>query len=186
VSVVPIWYEGGWAPIPVWKRRWREKFPARTGTRTPDYPACSLELYHWAIPARNRKYSASIFIISCFHNFVTYCTPWDLSETDHSCLKWEKLSPTTHTHKRAREGVSKSFRTGRLERELQMVQLAATRCNCIAILWVSIVSFVAITLCIAPQRVFIIVIYFVVDSLRKLLDTPSRVRVCVRETLMVR
>jgi hypothetical protein len=32
------------------------------------------------------------------------------------------------------EGVSKSFRTGRLERELQMVQLSAIRCSCIAIL----------------------------------------------------
>jgi len=32
------------------------------------------------------------------------------------------------------ECVSKSFRTGRLERELQMVQLSATRCSCIAIL----------------------------------------------------
>jgi len=32
------------------------------------------------------------------------------------------------------EGVSKSFRTGRLERELQMVQLFATMCSCIAIL----------------------------------------------------
>jgi len=31
-------------------------------------------------------------------------------------------------------GVSKSFRTGRLERELQMVQVSATRCSCIAIL----------------------------------------------------
>jgi hypothetical protein len=31
------------------------------------------------------------------------------------------------------EGVSKSFRTGRLERELQMVQLSAIRCSCIAI-----------------------------------------------------
>jgi len=36
------------------------------------------------------------------------------------------------------EGVSKSFRTGRPERELQMVQLSATRCSCIAILWVSL------------------------------------------------
>jgi hypothetical protein len=30
-------------------------------------------------------------------------------------------------------GVSKSFRTGRLERELQMVQLSVTRCSYIAI-----------------------------------------------------
>jgi len=30
--------------------------------------------------------------------------------------------------------VSKSFRTGRFERELQMVQLSATGCSCIVIL----------------------------------------------------
>jgi hypothetical protein len=34
------------------------------------------------------------------------------------------------------------------------------------------VSFAAITLCVAAQRVFIVV-YFVIDSVRKLLDTPS-------------
>jgi uncharacterized protein HemY len=42
------------------------------------------------------------------------------------------------------------------------------------------VSFTAITLCVAPQRVFIVVVvvvvYFVIDSVRKLLDTPSHVR----------
>jgi hypothetical protein len=32
------------------------------------------------------------------------------------------------------EGVSRSIQTGRLERELQMVQLSATMCSCIAIL----------------------------------------------------
>jgi hypothetical protein len=32
------------------------------------------------------------------------------------------------------EVISKSFRTGRLQRELQMVQLSATGCSCIAIL----------------------------------------------------
>jgi hypothetical protein len=68
----------------------------------------------------------------------------------------------------------KSFRTGRLERELQMVQLSTTSCSCIAILWVSIVSFGAITLCIASQRVIPkISVYFVIDSIRKLLDIPS-------------
>jgi hypothetical protein len=54
-----------------------------------------------------------------------------------------------------------------------MVQLSATRCRCIAILWVSLVSFAAITLYVASQREFIIVVYFVVDSVRKLLDIPS-------------
>jgi hypothetical protein len=78
------------------------------------------------------------------------------------------------------EGVSKNFRTGRLARELQMVQLFATSCNCIAILWVSLASFAVITLCVASQRVFIVVVvvvvvYFVIDSVLKLLVIPSYV-----------
>jgi hypothetical protein len=55
------------------------------------------------------------------------------------------------------EGVSKSFRTDCLGRELQRVELSATRCSCIAILWVSLVSFAAISLCVTSQRVFIVV-----------------------------
>jgi hypothetical protein len=55
-----------------------------------------------------------------------------------------------------------------------MVHLSATRCNCIAILWVSLVSFAAITLCVTSQQVLTVVnVYFVIDSVRKLLDTPS-------------
>jgi len=59
-----------------------------------------------------------------------------------------------------------------------MVQLSATRCSCIiAILWVSLVSFAAITLYIASQRIFIVVVVddddFVINSVRKLLVTPS-------------
>jgi hypothetical protein len=65
-------------------------------------------------------------------------------------------------------GVSRSFRTGHLERELHMVQLSATRWSCIAILLVSLVSFAAITLCVDSERVFVVV-YFV-------LDTPSHVK----------
>jgi hypothetical protein len=34
------------------------------------------------------------------------------------------------------------------------------------------VSFAAVTLCVASQRVSIVVVYFVVHSVRKLLDTP--------------
>jgi hypothetical protein len=34
-------------------------------------------------------------------------------------------------------------------------------------------SLAAITLCIASQRMFIIIVYFVIDSVRKLLDIPS-------------
>jgi hypothetical protein len=54
--------------------------------------------------------------------------------------------------------------------------LSDTRCSCIAILWVSLVSFAAITLRIISQQVFIVVrVYFVIDSVRKFLDTPSYV-----------
>jgi hypothetical protein len=35
------------------------------------------------------------------------------------------------------------------------------------------VSFFAITLCVASQRMFVVSVYFVIDSVRKLLDTPS-------------
>jgi hypothetical protein len=83
-----------------------------------------------------------------------------------------KNTPRKRSQNRLRyEGISKSFRTGRLERELQMVEISVTRCSCIAILWVSLVSFCAKTLCTASQRVLLIV-YFVIDSVRQLLDTP--------------
>jgi hypothetical protein len=83
------------------------------------------------------------------------------------------------------EGVSRSFRTGLLELELQMVQLSATRCSCILFYESFLVSFAAITLCVASHRVFIVVVYFVIDSVRKLLDTPSYVGwfPCVRYSL---
>jgi uncharacterized protein HemY len=48
------------------------------------------------------------------------------------------------------------------------------------------VSFASITLCVASQRVFIIVVfvvvvvYFVIDSVRKLLDTPSYITIFTR------
>jgi hypothetical protein len=44
------------------------------------------------------------------------------------------------------------------------------------------VSFAAITLCATSQRVFIVVVVvvdFVIDSVRKLLDTPSYMYICV-------
>jgi hypothetical protein len=56
-----------------------------------------------------------------------------------------------------------------------MVQLSAIRCSCIAILRVSLVSFATITLCVAPQQVFIVVVYFVIDLVRERLNTPSYV-----------
>jgi hypothetical protein len=72
---------------------------------------------------------------------------WKTRGVDGMKLKWILMKC----------GVSKSFRTGRLVLELQMVQLSATRCSCITILWVSLVSFAAITLCVVSQPVFIFV-----------------------------
>jgi hypothetical protein len=81
---------------------------------------------------------------------------------------WNNLQLQDH------EAVSKSVWTGCLERELQMVQLSATRSSCIGILWVSLVSFAAITPRVASQRVFtVVVVYFVIDSVRKLRNIPS-------------
>jgi hypothetical protein len=50
-----------------------------------------------------------------------------------------------------------------------------TRCSCIAILWVTLMSFAAVTLCVASQRVVVVVVvvYSVIDLVRKLFDTPS-------------
>jgi hypothetical protein len=77
------------------------------------------------------------------------------------------------------DGLSKRSRTSRLELELLIVQLSATTCSYIAILWVSLVSFASITLCVASRRVFIVVsVYFVIDSVRKLFDTLSYMRMC--------
>jgi len=39
------------------------------------------------------------------------------------------------------------------------------------------VSFAAINLCVASQRVFIVVVYFVIDSVRKLLHTHIDVHI---------
>jgi hypothetical protein len=64
-------------------------------------------------------------------------------------------------------GAAVSFRTGLLERELQMIELSTTICSCIPILWISLVSFPTITLCIASQRVFnFVFVYFVTTQSR--------------------
>jgi hypothetical protein len=49
-----------------------------------------------------------------------------------------------------------------------MVQLSATRCSCIAILWVILVSFATISLCIPSQRVFVVIsVYFVMTQFER-------------------
>jgi hypothetical protein len=48
------------------------------------------------------------------------------------------------------------------------------------------VSYSAITLCAVSQRVFTVVsVYFVIDSVRKLLDTPSYVEISATDLLFL-
>jgi hypothetical protein len=59
----------------------------------------------------------------------------NFEETPHSgCLYYFSSSVFLSLFASLYEGVSKSFRTGRLERELQIVQLFATSCSSIAVL----------------------------------------------------
>jgi hypothetical protein len=89
-------------------------------------------------------------------------------------LTWFELQSLDAFNLYRYKGVSKSFRTDRLELELQMAQLSATGCSCIAILWVSVVSFAAITFYVASQRVIPKTsVHFVYYSVRKRLVTPS-------------
>jgi hypothetical protein len=54
--LVPIGWEAGWAPEPVWTRWWREKFPAPAGSRTPTHPSYSPVLHHWAMQVIDKNY----------------------------------------------------------------------------------------------------------------------------------
>jgi hypothetical protein len=102
---------------------------------------------------RSQKMASCIFTAVRTSHLANYLL-------SHETLTWLRPSLDRRAS-RVYEGVTKSFRTGHLERELQIVQLSATTCSCIAILWVSLVNFSAITLCVASQRVFIFVsVYF--------------------------
>jgi hypothetical protein len=93
------------------------------------------------------------FDLHHFRNVIlTSSVPFKQIRDAHSSGRKTHVPVASRKHY---EGVTKRFGTGRLERELQMVQLCATWCSCITILWVSLVSFAAITLCVASERVFI-------------------------------
>jgi hypothetical protein len=131
------------------------------GTTTDHYP-----WGRWIQPTSTHLISLrSILILLSYLCLGPYVDSWNRYITIYD--KKTVLSMITNFKNFAYDSVSKSFRTGLLERELKMVQLSATRCSCIDILWVSLASFDAITLCIASERVFIVVVYFVIDSVRK-------------------
>jgi len=53
-----------------------------------------------------------------------------ITEINYDHITVRNMKRICYTH----EGVSRRFQTGCLEQELQMVQLSATRCSCIAIM----------------------------------------------------
>jgi hypothetical protein len=89
-------------------------------------------------------------ITPCSTTFTTTATHFLIGQSSQPCfLRWRlllkmrppftghfwlELTSRTRAYSQLHAGISKSFRTGRLERELQMAQLSATRCSCIAIL----------------------------------------------------
>jgi hypothetical protein len=130
--------------------------------------------------------STGPFVPQIVLNLFVSLRIWKVHWVDTKCLRQALQHVMKLLFYVIYEGSSKSFRTGRLEQELQMVQFFASRCNGIAILWVSLVSSAAITLCVASQGVF--VVDFVIDSVRKLLDTPCilnvfflRPSICISE-----
>jgi len=76
----------------------------------------------------------------CSRSFViqlekSNCFLWNSQFLCHRDTGSSAYIYNTKVHHCIYEGVFKSFRTGHLERELQMLQLSATRCSCIAVLW---------------------------------------------------
>jgi hypothetical protein len=125
----------------------------------------------WRTIVIARQFSCSVQLYVCFNgplSFITNSLTLDVRGLGTKRDKGLGILNEIWLY----EGVSKSFRTYFLERELQMVHLSATRCSCIAILWVILVSFAAIALCVASQQVFVIV-DFVKRLSPETLDTRS-------------
>jgi hypothetical protein len=97
--------------------------------------------------------------VSMFYIFMTYFT-------SHCC------------HFKLMEWIHGIYIRGYMQKFPDWLPLVRTANG--TILWVSLVRFAAITHRVASQRVFIVVsVYFVIDSVRKLLDIRSRARACV-------
>jgi hypothetical protein len=130
----------------------------------------------WSLGRNIRQGTQPVFVLVTSSHLIVTVPAYPLLQAD-DMTDWTKSFQTmVHGHSAVipglYEGESKSFRTGRPERKLQMVCLSATRCSCIAICesvwWV----FPPITLYVAFQRLFIVVsVYIVINSVRKLLNT---------------
>jgi hypothetical protein len=94
--LVPIRYEAGWAPEPIWMRWWRGNFPTPAGTRTPDHLARRSTLF--ALLVQNRRTESKLifriqchYLDSCF-SIVVLIHFWDscvyVIPNSTSCIQW--------------------------------------------------------------------------------------------------
>jgi hypothetical protein len=65
--------------------------------------------------------------------FLIENPPWKMATRKRKCRRSKVTLRYISEIQAVYDCVPKSFRTGRLKRELQMVQLSATRCSCTAI-----------------------------------------------------
>jgi hypothetical protein len=106
---------------PVWTRR---KIPCPYRESNPGRQSNGIDIKEL------KRYVVIQIVAVMFFRITLFPHPLlEFSNNRYGCQLYVKTL-LTMTY----EGVSKSFGTGRLERELQMVQLSATRCSCIAIL----------------------------------------------------
>jgi hypothetical protein len=169
---------GGWVgPRAVLEVVVKRKIPSprqKSNTRTPIVQSVVKRYSDWAITALTIRIAKSetqavnfsylhmrLLKSFAYHFLLPHTMIFFYSES----TVWDASRLLEHRNRRFESGsrhgtykcVSKIFRTGRLERELQMVQLSAIKCSRIAILWVSLVRFAAITLCVISQRVFVFI-----------------------------
>jgi hypothetical protein len=144
----------------------KRKIPSpgrESNPRTPIVRPVAQRCTDWAITALVKSWRSDntylLLLCVCVRRKESISPNWNFGwfpSSKTALIIWECLGVLY-------EGVSKSFQIGLMEEVLQMLQLSATRCSCIAVLWVGLVSFAAITFCVASQRMFIVV-YFVMTQ----------------------
>jgi len=112
-----------------------------TPSYNPIYDLLYTHVYHRQRgPDRTLAYGGGTVYIICFFNLILngqQLSPeswWRLPKSTSSEAPKSSYLLSEFIRVYRYEGVTISFRNGRLDRELQIVQLSATRCSCIAIL----------------------------------------------------
>jgi hypothetical protein len=91
-------------------------------------PFTNIFPYHPYVNLRSNWHFSSPTNIDMNSSVITVSKPLCSEETKQTVQQWHirRRKTRPHNKKKTYEGVTKRFRTGRLKRELQMVQLSAT------------------------------------------------------------